>query len=129
MVNLRLVDCHYKYWDFILSLRNQLKQGFIDQNEIQAESHHSFMVKNSDSYKVCLTDIDVPVGFVGQVDGDIRVATSKGMQGKGVAKFMITEFIKDKDTTYQAKVKKENQASLALFRSCGFEDRYIILEK
>jgi len=129
MVNLRLVDCHYKYWDFVLSLRNKLKQGFIDQKDIQAENHHHFMVKNAASYKVCLTDIDAPVGFVGQVDGDIRVATCNSMQGKGVAKFMITEFIKDKNVTYQAKVKKENEASLALFRSCGFEEKYIILEK
>tara|TARA_B100001564_G_scaffold359341_1_gene380732 strand:- start:1199 stop:1588 length:390 start_codon:yes stop_codon:yes gene_type:complete len=129
MVKLRLVDCHYKYWDFILSLRNKLREGFIDQKDIQPESHHHFMVNNSTSYKVCLSDTNAPVGFVGQVDGDIRVATCSGMQGKGVAKFMITEFIKDKDVTYQAKVKKENEASLALFRSCGFEEKYIILEK
>ena len=46
----------------------------------------------------------------------------------GVGKFMINEIMKIFPKSY-AKVKIENEASLKLFESCGFEKKYYVLEK
>ena len=71
---------------------------------------------------------DNPVGFVGQIDGDIRVAVDPEYQGKGVGKFMINQIMKLHPESI-AKVKLGNEASIRLFESCGFEKKYYILER
>jgi ribosomal protein S18 acetylase RimI-like enzyme len=126
-LNLRMKRCLYGHWDFVLFLRNMFKGGFIDQADISHEDHLEFMIENANRYMIC-THEDIPVGFVGQVDGDIRVATHPEYQGMGVGKFMINEFM-EKNPKCSATVKVENEASLALFESCGFKRKYIVLEK
>ena len=69
----------------------------------------------------------VPAGFIGAVEGDIRVAVSPFFQNQGVGKFMLNTFLED-NKKIQAKVKIENKASLKLFESCGFTKKYYILE-
>ena len=126
-LELRMVRCLYSHWDFILLLRNRLKDGFILQEDISATDHHEFMVDNANNYMIC-THEDTPVGFVGQVDGDIRVATHPEYQGMGVGKFMINEFMKN-NPSCSATVKIENAPSLNLFESCGFKKKYFVLER
>tara|TARA_Y100001963_G_scaffold158233_1_gene257152 strand:+ start:2552 stop:2947 length:396 start_codon:yes stop_codon:yes gene_type:complete len=127
-INLRMVKCLYHHWDFILLLRNRLKEGFILQDDISSKDHHEFMVYNANNYKICVNGDDTPVGFVGQVNGDIRVATHPDYQGMGVGRFMINEFMKN-NPECSATVKVENVASLRLFESCGFEKKYFVLER
>jgi len=129
MVNLKLVINSRKYWESIRRLRNneQVKLGFIQQNEISFDDHVRYMQKNSQYFYICL-DNDVPIGYIGVIDRDIRVATHPDHQGKGVAKFMVEELMKGHPDSF-AKVKLENEASLRLFESCGFKKKFFILEK
>jgi len=126
---LTLVPNEEKYYSFILNLRNnpEVKQGFINQDHIDIESHFTFMKNYGSMYYICLLD-GTPAGFVGQIDKDIRIATHPDFQGRGVARFMIVELMKLHPDSI-AKVKVKNQASLRLFESCGFKKRYFILEK
>lgn len=128
-MNLRFVKNEEKYWEFIRNLRNhpQIKKGFVQQEEIPIENHKKFMTKYGNLFYICLCDGD-PAGYVGVINKDIRVATHPGFQGKGVGKFMINE-IMCKYPNACAKIKIKNEASLRLFKSCGFKEKYYILEK
>jgi len=128
-MNYKLVQNDKKYWEFIRNLRNNklTKNGFIQQDNIELETHIEFMKKQADNYYVCLLD-DNPVGYVRSIDGDISVATLPEFQRMGIGKFMINEIIKLFPKSY-AKIKIENEASLKLFESCGFEKRYYLLER
>ena len=128
-MNYKLVKNNKKYWEFIRNLRNNklTKNGFIQQDNIELETHVEFMKKYADYYYVCLLDNN-PVGYVRSIDGDISVATLPEFQRMGIGKFMINEIIKLFPKSY-AKVKIQNKASLKLFESCGFEKKYYVLEK
>ena len=117
------------YWDFILELRNdpRVKSGFVQQKEISREEHSMYMQAFGESFYICLDNAN-PIGYIGVINNDIRVATHPDHQGKGVAKFMVTEVMKRHPNAF-AKVKIENEASLRLFESCGFKRKFYILEK
>ena len=124
---LRMDKCLYHYWDFILQVRNIGSEGFFTQVVILPLDHHEFMLSNYATYRVCVRG-DQPIGFIGHVNGDIRVATHPAYRGRGVAKYMLNEFMKEFPNTV-AKVKAGNEASLSLFKSCGFKVIYYGLEK
>ena len=126
---MKLVQNEKKYWEYIRVLRNEegVKEGFVQQKHISKFEHFKFMLKYGKFYYICL-EADSPVGFVGQINGDIRVAVEPGHQGKGIGKFMINELMKKHPQSY-AKVKLTNQESLGLFKNCGFKEKYYILEK
>ena len=122
---MELVLNESKYWDFIRELRNTegIKEGFINQAHITPEMHNDFM-KN---FYICIIDTK-PAGYVGVIDNDIRVATHPHFQGVGVGTFMINEIMKIYPNAF-AKVKLKNEASIRLFKKCGFKEKYYILEK
>jgi len=126
---MKLVKNEPKYYEFIRHLRNNevVKKGFIEQEEISPQQHEKFMAKYGSLYYVCLLDSQ-PVGFVGQIENDIRVATHPDYQGRSVGSFMINELMKLHPMAV-AKVKIKNEASLRLFEKCGFEKKYYILER
>jgi len=126
---MQLVKNNYTYWEFIRNLRNLdgVRQGFIQQKAISKENHEIYMKKNSDYFYICL-DNDIPIGYTGVIEKDIRVATHPDHQGKGVASFMINEIMKNNPHAF-AKVKLENEPSLRLFESCGFKRKYYIMER
>ena len=117
------------YWDFILELRNdpRVKKGFIQQEEISRQDHSMYMQAFGDNFYICL-DKTTPIGYIGVIGSDIRVATHPDYQGSGVAKFMVNEIVKTHPKAF-AKVKIENEASLRLFESCGFKKKFYILER
>jgi len=125
----KLVPNEEKYWEFIRNLRNdsRVKRGFIEQKHIQKPEHYFFMDLYGDNFYICL-DGKNPVGYIGVINEDIRVATHPDHQGKGIAKFMVNELMKNNPAAI-AKVKIENEASLRLFESCGFKKKYYILER
>ena len=129
MVDYQLVQNEEKYWNFIRDLRNdsRVKRGFVEQKHIQKPEHFFFMHEHGKNFYICL-DGDVPVGYIGVINRDIRVATHPDHQGKGVAKIMVNELVNRHPDSY-AKVKIENEASLKLFESCGFKKKYFILER
>jgi len=126
---LKLVKNDPKYWEFIRKLRNMdgVRQGFVQQNEIDSIEQARYMLKYNSNFWICL-DNETPVGYVGIIDNDIRVATHPDFQGQGIGTFMIVEVMKINPLAY-AKVKLENEASIKLFERCGFKKKYYLLEK
>ncbi len=126
---MELVKNSYIYWEFVRNLRNMdgVREGFIKQNLITRDQHEEFMKKNSIFFWICL-DNTVPIGYIGIIDDDIRIATHPDYQGLGVGSFMLNEVMKQNPQA-QAKVKIENKASLRLFEKNGFVKKYYLLEK
>jgi len=129
MASYRLTPNEEKYWEFIRILRTTdgIAQGFIKQNNISPIKQKEYMLKYNQCFRICL-DGNIPVGYVGIIDDDIRVATHPDHQGKGIGSFMINEVMKDTPSAV-AKVKIDNKASLKLFEKCGFKLKYYLLEK
>ncbi len=126
---MELVSNNYIYWEFIRNLRNMdgVRQGFVNQKYISQEQHEAYMRENCKFFYICL-DKTTPMGYIGVIGDDIRIATHPNYQGKGVASFMLNEVMKIHPTAF-AKVKIQNEASLRLFESCGFKRKYYVLEK
>ena len=126
---MELVKCEEQYWEFVRTLRldKRVIDGFIQTTFITEEQQKRYMNTYHTCYRIALVD-GKPAGFVGVIDNDIRVCTHPDFQGKGVGKFMINECIKIWPTAF-AKVKINNDASLNLFKACGFKEKYLILEK
>lgn len=124
---MKLVNCDKKYWEFVRQLRTDIKNtdGFIQQVNITEEEQIKYMEKYHSNYFICLLD-DIPVGFIGEIDGDIRVCTDHNYKNKGIGKFMVIELLKLKKNIF-AKIKINNDASKKLFESCGFSTKYIIM--
>jgi hypothetical protein len=125
----KLVPIEPEHYEFVRILRtcSENQSGFIEQVQITPIQQQEYMKKFSSFYYVCEVDGD-PVGFVGSIDGDIRVAVDPKRKKEGHAKYMIEEIMKIFPES-TAKVKIENKASLALFESSGFEPKYVILHK
>jgi RimJ/RimL family protein N-acetyltransferase len=128
-MNLRLVPATEKYFTFILDLRNDplVNKGFIERELISENSHLEYMKKNSNLFKVCLLD-SLPVGYIGVIENDIRIAVHVNHLQKGVGTFMVNEIARDHPNLI-AKVKVENIASIKLFEKLGFKKRYYLYEK
>jgi len=126
---MKLIKNKSIYWDFIRDLRNhpEVKKGFISQEHISKKQHYMFMERHGLKYYICLVD-EKPAGYIGVIDGDIRVATHPEFQGMGIGKFMVNELVKLHPYSFE-KVKLQNEASIKLFEACGFKKKYYILEK
>ena len=126
--DLKIVECHEKYWDFVRELRNNpiVQEGFIEKANISKENQIIYMKKNSHNYRICLKS-NVPVGYFGVLDNDIRICTSPKYQNQGIGKFMLKELKKIWPGAV-AKVKVQNNASKALFLKSGYFETFIILE-
>ena len=83
--------------------------------------------KNCNFFHICL-DKSNPIGYIGVIANDIRVATLPDYQGLGVGSFMLTEVMKIYPDA-SAKVKVGNLASLKLFEKNNFKKIYYLLEK
>jgi RimJ/RimL family protein N-acetyltransferase len=134
-MNLKLVENNFQYYDFIRVLRTHPKNthGFLEQVEITPIQQKKYMDKYSKNYFICLSENNEPIGWVGEVDRDIRVCTHPDYKGKGVGKFMINELMKINPSA-EAKVLINNDASIGLFISCGFlevdrDDKYMYFKK
>ena len=125
-MSFELIENAPMHFEFIRKLRNhpQLKIGFIQQDDISALDHANYMLKYSTQYFICLSS-GIPVGFIGVVDDDIRLAVDPSFQNLGVARFMVEEAIKMYPTA-QAKVKVSNSASMHLFQSLNFTKEFVI---
>lgn len=126
MVNLKLVSCEEKYWEFIRKLRMNKKvvNGFIKNTFISKNDQKKYMLKYNDNYFIALLN-DIPVGFVGVIDDDIRICTHPDFQKIGVAKFMLNSISQLFPTAF-GKIKIENEVSKKLFESCGFKPKFLI---
>lgn len=118
---MQLVKNEFKYWDFIRRLRSdpKIQIGFVEKVNISPEQQAEYMAKYEDCYFICLSEDQKPIGFIGEVKNDIRVAVINEYQKMGVGKFMVNELMRLRPNSY-AKMKFDNIASKKLFESCGF---------
>jgi GNAT superfamily N-acetyltransferase len=118
--SLTLSPCTEEYWEFVRALRTDLRvlHGFIQQADITPEQQRKYMRAHWQEYFVALWNRR-PAGFVGSVDGDIRVCTHPDYQGQGVGTFMVAELTRRFPHAF-AKIKIDNKASKRLFAACGF---------
>lgn len=124
---LKLVACSSHYWEFVRKLRNnsEVQDGFIENNHISKEAQINYMKKNGEHYRVCLKG-NIPVGYIGVLDNDIRVCTLPEYQKQGIGSFMVME-IKKIWPEAIAKIKINNEASKALFAKSGYVEEFIIM--
>ena len=127
--SLQLVKNEEKYYEFIRLLRTdqRVAHQFIKNEPISVEQQKEYMKRYKDNFFVCLYR-DSPVGYIGQIDGDIRVAVYPDHFMRGIGAFMVNELMRIHPECF-AKVKIDNEASLKLFEKCGFTKKYYILEK
>ena len=124
MVNLktvRLIPNEPKYYETIRLLRThpENQKGFVEQVSITKEQQESYMLKYEKNYWICLHE-ETPIGFIGEIDGDIRFAVNPRLKGRGVGTYMVQELIKITQDVY-AKVLHENTSSQKVFEKCGFK--------
>jgi len=115
-----LISNSPKYWGFIRTLRNnpKVRPGFVQQDHISPGQQMKYMEKYNDNYFVCLYDGE-PVGFIGEIDDDIRLAVCPACQRRGIGSFMLWEFMKLRPNSVP-KVLKTNTVSQKFFEKCGF---------
>jgi len=118
---MKLVDNEEKYYDYVRVLRTHKDNinGFLEHVEITPEQQKKYMDKYKNNYYICLDKDNNPIGWVGEVDEDIRICVDPKEKGKGVGKFMLNELSKIKPNAH-AKVLLNNEASHKLFLSCGY---------
>src|ERR1035437_278072 len=126
--NLKLVNFNEQYWEFVRRIRFDPKNlnGFIKQKSVNKNQQKKYMSKNKNNYRICLLD-NIPVGFVGSINGDIRICVDHKYKNKGIATFMILKSIEIWPKSF-AKIKINNIESKKLFESCGFKLKYLIYE-
>ena len=127
-MNLEFKKNNKKYWEFIRLLRSdkRVQSGFIEQSTVTRKEQETYMNKYNNNYYVCLCD-NVPCGFIGEIDGDIRLCTNPEYQGKGIGSFMIREITKIRPNIF-AKIKLDNISSLRAFEKAGYVKKYYLLE-
>ncbi len=127
-LDLEFVQNAPKYVEFIRRLRNMptVREKFISQEYIGRKQQAAYMTKHRNHYYLCLCN-GRPVGYVGVIRGDIRVAVLPKFQKRKIGIFLIKN-IMEKYPTLQAKIKVDNVASFRLFKKAGFTMKYFIFE-
>ena len=126
---LELVPISAEFFEFVRRLRTDSRDAssFVDNTEITVQNQIEYMNRHLQDYFICLRQ-KVPVGFIGVVQNDIRLAVDHEFRNRGVASFMVNEISKLYPDA-QAKIKTSNVASIALFESAGFECQFYIYKK
>lgn len=126
---LQLVACEEKYWEFVRNLRNDIKiqEGFIKKVHISPDEQINYMQKYASFYRICLFN-NIPAGYIGVLNNDIRICTHPDFQKKGIGLFMVKRGMEIWPNA-KAKIKASNIASLKLFKNAGFEPEFIIMKK
>jgi RimJ/RimL family protein N-acetyltransferase len=127
--SMQIVPCTEEYWEFVRQLRTdpRVLDGFIQRTDITPQQQREYMQSHWQEYFIGLVD-GQPAGFVGSVEGDIRVCTSPDYQGHGLGAFMVGELMQRFPHSV-ARIKIGNESSNRLFAACGFEPSFIIYEK
>lgn len=119
---MKLINNEDKYYDFIRILRNHKENiyGFLERIEITQEEQLKYMGKYKNNYYICIDENFTPLGWIGQVDNDIRLCVDPEYKGKGVGTFMLNK-LHNLHPNAHAKVLNDNKDSNRVFIKCGFE--------
>lgn len=128
-VELKLVPISVDYFEFVRRLRTDSRDSasYIDNAEITVQDQIDYMNRHLKDYFICL-DGNVPVGFIGVIQNDIRLAVDHEFRNRGVATFMVKKISKLYPEAH-AKIKTSNVASIALFESAGYERVFYIYRR
>jgi ribosomal protein S18 acetylase RimI-like enzyme len=118
---MKLIKNDEKYYEFIRTLRihEDNISGFINQSQISKEDQINYMSEYKNNYYICINEFDQPLGWIGQVDNDIRLCVEPTFKNMGVGTFMLGELYKLYPNA-NGKVLKNNIVSNKLFIKCGF---------
>lgn len=116
------------YYEFIRNLRNNpnIKQGFLNQAYISKDAHIDYMRNHASCYYICLFG-ERPVGYIGIVNNDLRLAVELEYQSNGVATFMLKK-IMEISTGFDVLVKSDNIKSINFFSKHSFFRRGCIVK-
>ena len=125
----QLTACSEEYWEFVRQLINndKVQAGFIETKHISKTQQEEYMNKFQGDYRVCLIG-NIPVGYIGVIEDDIRICTHPDYQKRGIGRFMLEEANKIWPNAH-AKIKESNLASKKLFESAGFEVQFVIMKR
>lgn len=132
---MKMVDNGKEYWEFVRKLRNDplARANSMNSAEITQEEHHEYMQQNGQQYYICLVEDGLPAGYVRVDSSDyISVAVSPEHRRRGIGKLMVhfvVEKYKGKGKNLYATIRVSNEASINLFKSCGFMHEFHILEQ
>jgi len=115
-----LVPASSDFFEPIRSLRNKVSNGFLNTEEVDCATHQRFMSKHASTYRVAIDSKRMFVGFIGHVDGDLRLATEPSEMRKGVATFMYNVFIRE-FSGLSVKILKSNVKSRQFFMKLGWK--------
>jgi RimJ/RimL family protein N-acetyltransferase len=120
-----LVPNEPAFFEFIRTIRLHPENihGFLEKELFSEEAHIRYMEKYGANYFVALNTQKDPVGYIGEVDFDLRLAVHPWHKGKGVGQFMLKRYIQINpfhNSTFRAKVLLDNKASRTLFEKLGF---------
>ncbi|MCK9428898.1 MAG: GNAT family N-acetyltransferase [Candidatus Omnitrophica bacterium] len=103
------------YWEFIRSLRNdtRLSDSFVDHTYISQESQEKYMSKYGSSYYIYLLN-NIPVGFIGVVNNDLRIAVHPDYYNKGIGTELLYSIIREYPFL-DIKVRKTNISGQQFF--------------
>lgn len=127
-MELEFVFNQRKYWDFIRNLRNlNINDGFVESIYITEEMQNSYMEVYGIYYYICLYK-QIPVGFIGSIEGDIRLATLPEYSNMGIGTFMLNNLMNIYPNSF-AKIKTDNNVSRKFFEKNGFIERFVIYDR
>jgi len=131
MVKIKLIQVNdnESYWEFIRNLRNNdsVNHGFIEMGYISYDQQKKYMAIHGKNYYVIELD-SLPIGYIGDVDRDIRICVHPDFQNNGYGTESIKEFHKLFPNSL-AKIKIDNEQSLKSFKNAGYKITYLLLTK
>jgi len=92
----------------------------MNSGEIDSTRHVEFMMEHASTYRVAVDNKDQVVGFIGHVDGDLRLGTRPDRCREGIALFMYSNFLSEYPRV-TVRVKRDNQPSLRFFQKVGWK--------
>ena len=128
---MKLVDCEPIYWNFIKDIRTNSENqfGFFSVFNITEEEQKEFMLKNHQNYKICISDNNIPLGYVGVInDNEITYCVHPEHKNKGVGTFMV-KFFSQNFRNVSAVVKPENTASQKVFEKLNWDKKILYTKK
>lgn len=125
-MDLELIPIEEQYYEFVRLLRihPDTITGFIYQGHITPDEQIQYMNNHRDDYFICLYK-NKPVGFIGVVNNDLRLAVDSQYTNQGFASFMLQNITKYKND-FEVRVKIDNIPSQKLFEKNGYKRKNVL---